>query len=166
MLARLTLSGGTPIEGNSPVVYDWPGMPFFLIPLVVLGFLLLLIVVFLLLARIRGGRYLRPVVATIAKVPLFRRWMMKASKAALERQNPELASAIDKLERSGAAKDPAKAQAAMSRLTAQERKAYFEAAGEEQAKPDAAQALNRQQRRQLERMKQGRGPTPQRKRTP
>jgi hypothetical protein len=138
----------------------------FFIPLYILGFVLLLLLVFILLARIKGGRYLRPIVATIAKVPLFRRWMMKASRSMLERQNPELASAIDKLERSGATKDPAKAQAAISRLTPQERKAYFEAAGEEQAKPDVAQTMNRQQRRQLERMKQGRGPTPQRKRSP
>jgi nitrogen fixation/metabolism regulation signal transduction histidine kinase len=138
----------------------------YFIPLYILGFLLVLIAVFLALSRIRGGRYLRPVVGALAKIPLVRKGMVKASKAALERQNPDLASAFDKLERSGATRDPAKAQAAMSRLTVQERKAYFEAVGEQQAQADAPQAANRAQRRQLERMKKGRGPTPQRKRSP
>lgn len=138
----------------------------YFIPLYVLGFFLVLLVVFIVLSRIRGGRYLRPVVAAMAKIPFVRKLMMKASRAALEKQNPELASAIDKLERSGATRDPAKAQVAMSRLTASERKAYFEAAGQEQSKPDAQQPVNRQQRRQLERMKKGRGPAPQRKRSP
>ena len=41
-----------------------------------------------LLGRIRNGRYLQPVVAFLAKIPLFKRWFQKAQLAALERQNP------------------------------------------------------------------------------
>src|SRR5712691_245779 len=44
-----------------------------LIPLWILLGLLVLIGIFALLGRVRGGRYLRPVVGAIAKVPLFRR---------------------------------------------------------------------------------------------
>ena len=54
----------------------------------------------------------------LMKVPFLKRWLQKASKANLERKNPELASAIAKLERSGVQHDPQKAQAAMSRLSA------------------------------------------------
>ena len=59
------------------------------------------------------------------KVPLLNKFLQRASQAALERQNPELASAVKKLERSGVAKDPQRAQQAMSRLTAAERQAYI-----------------------------------------
>ena len=82
------------------------------------------------------------------KVPLLGRGMRKASQAALERQNPELASALDKLQRSGAISDPIKAQQAMSRLSAAERRAYLDAVGEQTEVP---QEMNRQMRRQLER---------------
>ena len=124
-------------------------MTTYLIPVYVLGFLLLLFGTFALLARIRGGRYVRPVVQGIAKVPLLKRLLEKASKAALEKQNPALASAIRKLERSGAHKDPMKAQAALSGLTAAERQAWLEAAGQQGA---FDQPVNRQLRRQQERL--------------
>lgn len=119
-----------------------------LIPLwVVLG-LLAVILVFVLLARVAGGKFVRPIVATIAKVPLFRKWMTRASEAALERQNPELASAVKKLQRFGNLTDPRQAQKAMSSLTPAERRAYLAATGEQQeAQP---QQLNREQRRRLE----------------
>ena len=87
----------------------------------------------------------------LAKVPLFRRLMTKASAAALERQNPDLASALKKLERAGAGRDPLQAQRALSRLTADERQAYLDAIGEQGALP---QATNRAERRRLERMQQ------------
>jgi hypothetical protein len=86
------------------------------------------------------------------KVPLLNRMLKRASQAALERQNPELASAVKKLERSGVARDPQKAQAAMSRLTASERQAYLDAT----ATQTENIAQNRQQRRQLERARKGR----------
>jgi hypothetical protein len=118
-------------------------------PLYVIAGILLVLLVFSLLARVRGGKYVRPVVNAMAKVPLFKRWMQRASRAALEKQNPELASAIAKLERSGVTRDPTRAQAALSRLTAAERKAYFEAAGQQGQMP---QPTNRQERRRLEKM--------------
>lgn len=121
----------------------------YLLPLWILLGLLLILGIFALLSRIAGGKYIRPVVQFLMKVPFVGRGMKKASEAALERQNPELASAIKKLERSGATRDPQRAQAAMSRLTAAERRAYLDAAGEhtEEAIPE----MNRQMRRQLER---------------
>src|SRR5690349_10440803 len=120
-----------------------------LTPLWVLLGLLLVIAAFVLLARISGGKYVRPIVGAIAKVPLFRKWMTKASEAALERQNPDLASAVKKLQRFGNLTDPRQAQKAMSSLTPAERRAYLAATGEQQeAQP---QPLNREQRRRLER---------------
>lgn len=124
---------------------------YYFIPIFVLGFLILLLGTFALLSRIRGGRYLRPIVNAIAKVPILRRGMEKASRAAIERQNPELASAMKKLERSGATRDPMKAQQALSRLSASERQAYMDAAGEWGSMPEAT---NRAQRRRLEKMQQ------------
>ena len=58
--------------------------------------------------------------------------MTKASAAALERQNPDLASALKKLERAGAGRDPLQAQRALSRLTPDERQAYLAAIGEQE----------------------------------
>ena len=139
-------------------------MTTYLIPVYLLGFLVVLLGVFVLLSRIRGGRYLRPIVNGLAKIPFMRRMMLKASKAALEKQNPELASAINKMERAGVHRDPQKAQVALSRLTAAERKAYLAAAGEQQEQTDVPAAVNRQQRRQMERLQKGRGPSPQRRR--
>ena len=118
----------------------------YFIPLFVLGGLLLLVGTLVLLGRFRGGRYLKPLLVTLAKVPLFERWMKKASRAALEKQNPELASAIRKLERAGATRDPLSAQRAMSKLSSAERKAYLDAAGEQ----EAPGPMNRAERRRLE----------------
>ena len=123
-----------------------------LIPLWILLGLLLLLGVVALLGRIQNGRYLRPVIALITKVPLFRRWLQKASNAALERSNPELASAMKKMQRSGALRDPNRAQAAMSTLTAQERRALLEVQ-DQQGAGLAPEATNRQMRRKLEKAK-------------
>jgi hypothetical protein len=122
----------------------------YFIPVYVLAFLLVLLGVMALLARWRGGRHLRPVVQTLAKVPLFRRGIAKASTAALERENPDLASAIKKMERMGAVTDPRRAQKALSTLTASERRAYLAAADQEGVMPEAS---NRQMRRRLEKAK-------------
>jgi hypothetical protein len=116
----------------------------YLIPVYVLGGLLVLFLALNLLARVKGGRYVRPLAQWMMRVPFLNRQLRKASKASLERQNPELASAIEKLERSGATRDPQKAQAAMSRLSAAERQAWLEAAGQQGAMPEP---MNRQQRR-------------------
>jgi predicted membrane metal-binding protein len=125
------------------------GLTTLLIPVWILLGLVLVLGVFALLGRIQNGRYLRPVVGTIAKVPLFRKWMQKASNAALERSNPELASAMKKMQRTGALRDPMKAQAAMSQLTRDERRALLEMQ-EQQGMGVAPEATNRQMRRRLE----------------
>ena len=122
----------------------------YLFPLYVLGGLALLVGVFALLSRVAGGKYIRPIVQGMTKVPLLRRGLQKASRAALERQNPDLASAIEKMERMGATRDPRKAQAAISRLSASERRAYMDAAQEQGYTDQMPQ--NREMRRKLERM--------------
>ena len=121
----------------------------YFIPLYVAGAIAFLFGLLALLSRFRGGKYARPVMRGIAKIPGVRGLMMKASKAALAKQNPDAASALEKLERAGVAKDPQRAQAALSRLSASERKAYLEAAGQEGALPEP---VNRQQRRAMERL--------------
>lgn len=132
-----------------------------LIPIILLGSLLVLFGVLVFLGRFRGGRYLRPIVAFLSRVPLLRRWFQKISTAAIERQNPELASALRKMQTVGTNPDPVRAQKAMSKLSAQERKAYMDAVQEQGALPEPA---NRQQRRMQKRLQQGRGPTPQMRR--
>jgi hypothetical protein len=128
-------------------------MPIYLlIPIAVLGALLVLLGLMVFLGRFRRGKYLRPLLTTLMKVPLLRRWFQKASTAALERQNPELASAMRKLQRLGPTVDPQKAQAALSQLSATERRAYMEAVEEQGAMPEAA---NRQMRRMQQRMQGG-----------
>ena len=128
-------------------------MPVWLIPIIVLGALVLILLALNLLARVQGGRFVRPIAQGLMKVPFVGRQLKKASRAALERQNPDLASAVSKLERSGATRDPMKAQQALSRLSAAERQAYMEAAGEQGAMP---QAMNRAQRRAAEKLKKRR----------
>lgn len=126
-----------------------------LTPLWILLFLLVLLSFFAILARIRGGRYLRPIMTGLMKVPLLKRGIKKLSDAAIERNDPALASAIRKLERSGAMRDPQRMQKAISTLTAAERRSWLEAAGQQQSAE--AEMANRQLRRQLER--QGMSPS-------
>jgi hypothetical protein len=125
----------------------------FLIPVYMLGGLVLLLIVLNLLARVQGGRYVRPLATGLMKVPFVGKQLRKASQATLERKNPELASAVAKLERSGATRDPMRAQQALSRLSAAERKAWLDAAGEQGAIPEP---MNRQQRRAAEKLKKRR----------
>ena len=120
-----------------------------LIPVWILLGLVAMLGVLALLGRIQNGRYLRPIIKLISKVPILRRWMEKASNAALERSNPELASAMKKMQRTGALRDPMKAQAAMSQLTRDERRALLDMQ-EEQGLGVAPEATNRQMRRRLE----------------
>jgi len=127
-------------------------LPILLIPLWIILGLLVFLGIFALLGRIQNGRYLRPLIGLVSKVPLFRKGLQKASQAALERSNPELASAMKKMERmqrSGALRDPTKAQAAMSQLTREERRAVYELQ-EQQGLGEAAGATNREMRRRLE----------------
>lgn len=126
-----------------------------LIPLWILLGLLALLGVLGVLARVQSGRYLRPIVTLIAKVPLFRRWLEKGQRAAIERTNPELASAMRKLEpHAKHLHDPQQAQKAMSRLTREERAALIEMQ-DQQGGPEAP-ATNRQMRRQLEKQRKRR----------
>jgi hypothetical protein len=129
---------------------------YLIVPLIVLGGLVVLLGVFAFLGRFRGGRYLKPIVALISKVPFLRRWFQKLSQAALEKQNPELASALRKMNRVGANPDPVKAQQALSQLSATERRAYLAAVQEQGQMPEAA---NRQMRRQQQKLQQGIKPT-------
>ena len=123
-----------------------------LIPLwILLGLVVLLLLVGL-LGRIQNGRYLRPLFQLMAKVPLLKRWLEKGSRAAIERTNPELASALRKLEpHQKRMHDPQQAQKAMSLLTRQERAALIEMQDQQGAVPE--EATNRQMRRQLEKQR-------------
>ena len=120
-----------------------------LIPVYILGGFLLLLVVLNVLARVQGGSYVRPIATTLMKVPWVGGKLKKASRATLERQNPELARAVEKLERSGATRDPMKAQQALSRLTVAERQAYLDAAADQGVSPEP---MNRAQRRAAAKM--------------
>ena len=123
-----------------------------LIPLwIVLG-LLAVLGVLVLLGRIQCGRYLKPLFALMSKVPFLRRMLEKASKAAIERTNPELASAMRKLEpHAKQLHNPQEAQKVMSRLTREERAAMLEM--QEQQGGAELGATNRQMRRQLEKQR-------------
>ena len=126
-----------------------------LIPLWILLFLCLLLGILALLGRFRGGRYLKPVIALASKVPFLRKGIEKASRSAIERSNPELASAIRKLEpHAKQLHNPQTAQKAMSRLTREERAALLEMQ-EQQGGPEL-EATNRQMRRQLEKQRKRR----------
>jgi hypothetical protein len=91
----------------------------------------------------------------LSRVGFLRRWFQRMSTAALERQNPELASAMRKMQRVGTNPDPVKAQQALSQLSAGERRAYLDAVQEQGAMPEPA---NRQQRRLQQRLQQGSRP--------
>jgi hypothetical protein len=121
------------------------------LPLIIISVLLVLFLVLLLLGRIRNGALLRPLVVRLARIGFMQRFFTRISTAAMERQNPELASAVRKLNTVASNPNPQAVQKAMSRLTPAERRAYLEAAQEQGALPDAA---NRQMRRQAERMQQ------------
>ena len=137
-------------------------MLLYFIPVFILVALLVLLGTVVVLSRIKGGKYLRPIIAWASRVPILKGLIQKASEAAIDRYNPELGSAMKKLKRAGADRDPNQAQKAMSTLTADERKAWIEAAGQQGAVDQ--QPVNRQQRRAMERMQKGRMPAPQQKR--
>ena len=127
-----------------------------LIPVWILLGLVVLLGILGLLGRYKGGKYLKPLFGLMAKVPFLKRQMEKASKSAIERTNPELASAMRKLEpHAKQLHDPQQAQKALSRLTREERAALIEM--QEQQGVAEPEAMNRQMRRRLEKQKkQGR----------
>src|SRR5262249_52037198 len=138
--------GPRPAPGYDAVVI------IYLIPVFVIAGLVVLLGTVALLGRIKGGKYLRPVMQFLMKVPLVGKGLRKMSEAALERSDPDLASAVKKLERMGAANDPRRAQQAMSQLTAAERKAVMEATMQHEQAPVP---MNRAQRRKIEQRKRG-----------
>jgi hypothetical protein len=126
-----------------------------LIPVFILVGLLVILGILALLGRIQGGRYLKPLFTLMAKVPFLRRQLEKASTAAIERSNPDLASAMRKLEpHAKQLHDPQQAQKAMSRLTRDERAALLEMQ-EQQGGPEL-ESMNRQMRRRLEKQQKRR----------
>jgi hypothetical protein len=131
-------------------------MTYLFVPLFIILGLLVLFGLVVFLGRFRGGKYLRPIIATLSKVGFLRRWFEKISTAALERQNPELATALRKMQRAGTNPDPQKAQQALSTLSATERRAYLDAVQEQGAMPEPA---NRQQRRMQQKLQQGSRPS-------
>jgi hypothetical protein len=126
-----------------------------LTPLWILLGLLFLMVTLGLLGRIQNGRYLRPIVTFLMKVPLLKRVLTKAHRASLERANPELASALRKVEpHAKQLANPQQAQKVMSRLTREERAALLEMQ-EQQGGPEL-EVTNRQMRRRLEKQRKRR----------
>jgi hypothetical protein len=121
-------------------------------PLVVLGVVVLLFALLVVLGRYRGGALLRPLIARLSRIGFMRRLFQRVSTAAIERQNPELASAIKKMNTVAANPNPQAMQKAMSRLTPAERRAYLEAAQEQGA--GTAESTNRQMRRRLQQQQQ------------
>ena len=130
----------------------WLWIPLIVVA-IVLGFFALLVV----LGRFRNGALLRPVIMRLARIGFMRRFFQSLSTKAIERQNPDLASAIKKMNTVAANPNPQAAQKAMSRLTPAERRAYMEAAQEQQE--SAPELLNRQSRRKLQ-QQQPRGGRP------
>jgi hypothetical protein len=123
------------------------------VPLVVVGVVLLVFGLLVFLGRFRNGALLRPVIARLSRIGFMRRFFTSLSTKAIERQNPELASAIKKMNVVAANPNPQAAQKAMSRLTAAERRAYMDAAQEQQE--TAPELLNRQNRRRLQQQARG-----------
>ena len=118
---------------------------YFFIPIFVLLVVVLLLGTVVVLGRVRNGRYLR---AIVTRVPFLQSLFSRMSIAALERSNPELASAMKKMQTFGTPTTPEQAQRALNLLTPAERKAYLAAAGDT---TETIETTNRQQRRRLER---------------
>jgi hypothetical protein len=128
------------------------------IPLIIVGTIVLLFGLLIFLGRFRNGALLKPVVTWLSRFKLMRRFLTSLSTKAIERQNPDLAGAIKKMQSVASNPNPQAMQKAMSRLTAAERRAYMEAAAEQGEVPDSA---NRQMRRRLQQQQQqGRGGRP------
>ena len=131
-------------------------MWWFLIPLIVLGVIVVGFGLLIFLGRFRNGVLLRPLIERLSRIGFMRRFFTRISTAALERQNPELASAMKKISTVASNPNPQAVQKAMSRLTPAERRAYMQATEEQ-----GDEAPNRQARRRVERMQQqARSPRP------
>jgi hypothetical protein len=121
------------------------------VPLVVVAIVLVLFALLIFLGRFRNGALLKPMIGWLSRFKLMRRFFTSISTKAIERQNPDLAGAIKKMQSVASNPNPQAMQKAMSRLTAAERRAYMEAAQEQGEVPDSA---NRQMRRRLQQQQQ------------
>ena len=110
---------------------------FILIPLILIAAILLLFGMVIFLGRFKNGKYLRPIVTLLAKVPWLRKQLLKMNQAVIERQNPELASAMRKIQRVGPTADPKKLQQAYHSLSPEERRAYQEVVDQQGGAPGA-----------------------------
>jgi hypothetical protein len=131
---------------------------YLLIPIAIMLVAVLFMGLLAFLARFRGGKYMRGIVFTLAKIPFMRRFFTWSQRRVTEKQNPELASVLRKLERLGPSPDPREAQRVISRFTRAEKKAYDDyiaVAREQGALPEAP---NRQARRQQQRLQGGTKP--------
>lgn len=133
---------------NQPLAISF----FVLLPFIILGVALLLLLVLFALSRIGNGKYLRPLVMGLSKIGFMRRWFQRMSMSAYEKQNPELASAMRKMQKFGDIKTPEQAQRALAVLSPSERRAYLELVGEQGEVPEPT---NRDQRRRMDRGAQG-----------
>jgi hypothetical protein len=122
-------------------------------PLVLLGVVLIGFGLLVFLGRYKNGALLRPVIARLSRIGFMRRFFTSVSTKAIERQNPELASALKKINTVGSNPNPQAVQKAMSRLSPAERRAYMEAAQEQQE--TAPEIMNRQNRRRLQQQARG-----------
>jgi hypothetical protein len=126
------------------------------VPLILVAFLLVLFGVLVFLSRFRNGALLKPIVMWLSRFRFMQRFFQRVSRKAIERQNPELAGAIRKMESVATNPSPQAAQKAMSRLTAAERRAYMDAMQEQQAA--SPESGNRQMRRRLQQQARGTRP--------
>jgi hypothetical protein len=122
------------------------------IPLILIAVILVLFLLLIVLGRFRNGALLKPLIQSLSRVGFMRRFFASVSTKAIERQNPELASAIKKLNPVASNPNPQAVQKAMSRLTPAERRAYMEAAQEQ---GEVQETANRQMRRRLQQQQRG-----------
>jgi hypothetical protein len=125
---------------------------YLLIPLVVLALAVVLMALLVFLGKFRGGRYMQKLVMALAKIGFMRRFFTWSQKRLMEKQNPELASVMRKLERLGPSPDPRQTQQVISRFTRAEKRAYDEYLAMARDQGALPEAPNRQARRQQQRM--------------
>ena len=126
-----------------------------LIPLIIVVSVLVVVGLLIFLGRFKNGKFLRPIIMWLNKIPWVSKQLQKVSQAAIEKQNPELASAMRKLQRVGPNPDQKKLTQAYHSLSQDERRAYQEALEQQGGMPEAP---NRQMRRAQQRQSQANRP--------
>jgi hypothetical protein len=137
-------------------------MPLYLlIPIVLILVSLLLMGLLIFLGRFRNGKYMRSIAFTLAKIPFMRRFFVWSQKKVIEKQNPDLASVMRKLERLGPNADDRQKQQVISRFTRGERKAFDEWLVIQRDQGVLPEATNRRDRRRMQqRMGEPKRPAP------